>query len=176
MDDTTHISRQRGRRILTSMGLFHRHHLSTATFAPTGDPDAQDVVAEPAEEGEDDLRHLADALSSLLARDGDDPPLWWSSTFARRVASARSVVSSVTSASRLAAGLDRRQPPATAARGRFDADARRLARDAVSVAIAIRWLEVHQGTTLPAWPELLRRRSLAPRATDPRREASLWFG
>jgi hypothetical protein len=158
------------------MGLLHRRHESPASAVVADDPDVHQLVRERTAEGEDDLRHLADALSSLLAREGDDPPLWWSATFARRVASARSVVSSVTSTSRLAAGLERRSWQAAAARNRFDADARRLARDAISVAIAIRWLEVRHGSSLPTWPELLRRRSLAPRSSDPRSEATLWFG
>jgi hypothetical protein len=49
---------------------------------------------------------------------------------------------------------------------RFETDARRLAGDAVVIAIAIRWWEVRDRAGLPSWPELVRRRSLAPRRTE----------
>ena len=146
------------------------------TTIRAADPDTYPSTRAPGVPGDDDLRALADALAWLLARDGDDPPLWWSPTFARQVASARSVVATVTSTTRLSAGLERPGPSGTGVRGRFDADARRLARDPVSVALAVRWLELRDGAMLPTWTELLRRRSLSPCAPDRGPEPTPWFG
>ncbi len=122
------------------------------------------------------LQGLADTLVALLSREGDEPSAWASAAFARRVAAARSLLRSVVSPARLAAGLTPPTPREAADAPGFEVAARRLAGDAVTVAIAIRWLEVRRRAPLPAWPELLRRRSLDSVRTDPVLDVGLWFG
>ncbi len=138
--------------------------------------DWADPPEEPTSQVERELQRLADTLAALLAREGDDPPVWASAVFARRVAAARSVMARVAEPERLAAGLDRPRRAATTGVTRFQADAQRLAGDAITIAITIRWLEVRQRTSLPSWPEVVRRRSLSPRRTEPAADTGLWFG
>ena len=171
-DDARHTCRQPSASTIRCMSILRFRHAADPGPTTAIDPDAAHHAAPADHEGEEELQRLSDTLSSLLARDGDDPPLWWSTTFARRVESARSVISTVTSGTRLHAGLDR--PARAPAQPRSDAP--RLARDAVAVAIAIRWLEIRHDQALPSWSEVLRRRSLAPRSAERRSEVALWFG
>ena len=135
---------------------------------------------EPADQAarsvERELQTLAEALGSLLARDGEDPPVWASAAFVRRVAAARSVIASVAEPERLASGLEQTRRWRASGSTRFAMDARRLAGDAVAIAIAIRWMELRERADLPTWPELLRRRSLAPRRIETAPQPGHWFG
>lgn len=149
-------------------------HSSARGHAPGAD--RADPPEEPTREIERELQRLADTLIALLAREGDDPPVWASAAFARRVAAARSIVARVAEPQRLAAGLDRPKRATTVGVARFQADARRLAGDAVTIAITIRWLEVRERASLPSWPEVIRCRSLAPRRAEPGADPGLWFG
>ncbi len=55
----------------------------------------------------------------------------------------------------------------------FRAAVARLARDPLSVAVAIRRLETTASRRLPSWPDLVR----GPRPSEPSQsDASLWFG
>jgi hypothetical protein len=123
-----------------------------------------------------EVETLAEALPFLVARDDERPPLWLSTAFGAQVAAVRSRLSSIATHRGLATrfrfvALDERVES-----GRFETAARRLAADAVSVAFAIRWLEIHSDTRLPSWPELLRGRSLRPPGSDIRIDVALWFG
>jgi len=126
-----------------------------------------------------DLEMLADALPFLVARDDDRPALWLSPEFGRQVGAVRVHVATIASHRRLATRMPLVEAPdAVESResGLFEAAARRLARDATCVALAIRCLELRANAHLPAWSEILRRRTLAITTVDPGRDGSLWFG
>jgi hypothetical protein len=122
-----------------------------------------------------ELEALADALPLLIARDDERPRTWSLPAFIAQVAATRASLAGPTAVRTLAAHLrpvDVRErvdgPP-------FEQAARRLARDAEAVGLAIRWLEIETDARLPSWPELLRRRSV-PGAGDAVIDAGLWFG
>jgi hypothetical protein len=123
-----------------------------------------------------EIEIMAEALPILIARDDDPPALWLSASFASDVADVRASFATIesihdlTTRSWLAlrAGLTEVRM--------FEAAARSLASDATCVGLAIRWLEIQADTRLPAWPELLRRRSTYVFTLDERRDAAIWFG
>ena len=126
-----------------------------------------------------DLEMLADALPFLVARDGDRPPLWTSPDFARQVAAVRVRVATIASHRRLATRMrlvETPEPTDSPDIGRFERAARRLARDATCVALAIRCTELRSDAHLPSWSEILRGGALTTTTVDSGRDGSLWFG
>ncbi len=121
------------------------------------------------------LACLADALPFLLARDDERPSIWLSAAFGREVEEERRQLELVLGAHELAAryasrrsGLPEVQTYGTAAS--------RLGREALSVAAAIRCLELRGSIRLPSWHDLLRGRVTALAALEPRVEEPIWFG
>ncbi len=123
-----------------------------------------------------ELGALAEALASLLARDGDDPPAWTSPPFVRRISAARSIIASVDDPARLATGLEQTSRSRVRPSAAHQTRVRRLAGDAMAIAIVLRWRELRDRCALPGWPEIVRRRSLDPPATDPSHGVGHWFG
>ena len=131
----------------------------------------------PADATREALDRLADALPSLVARDDDPPPLWRSAEFAQQVEDLRTALGPARSADELLRRVRCVGPLEPVARHEsFDALARRLARDPLCVALAIRWIELASDRPLAAWPALVRRRSLALCPADPELEVATWFG
>jgi hypothetical protein len=139
------------------------------------------------------LDELAEALPFLLARDDERPHLWRSAVFADQVSTMRSRVAAILDPHGLVGRVRRlgielappADPPVVGAEedrrpGRFESAARRLGRDPVAVALAIRWLEIRSGTRLPTWDDLMRRRVMVPQPAGSEsafgRDASIWFG
>lgn len=118
---------------------------------------------------------LADALPFLIARDDERPSVWLSAAFGRDVEDERRHLALVSAPQELAARYRSHGsgPPEVRT---FETAARRLGRDAPSVAIAIRWLELRASTRLPIWHDLLRRPATATSALDLQVEAAIWFG
>jgi hypothetical protein len=132
-------------------------------------------VSDPADHAQEAQR-LATALRSLIARDDEPPPLWRSATFAHGVEAIRaSLVDARTTAAlvRSARGLLQTEDGAESS---FRLVVQRLARDPAAVALAIRWLEIDGTVTLPPWPDVVRRRSIAPLDRQPVPDVELWFG
>jgi len=121
-------------------------------------------------------QRLASALRSLVARDDEPPPVWRSPAFADGVGAIRTSLAQTHARS----VIDHAATVLLDGEGRsgwsFAQAAQRLARDPAAVAIAIRWLEVDQRVSLPAWPDVVRRRSLEPDDQPSRADAELWFG
>jgi hypothetical protein len=143
-----------------------------STTAPERDdaarPDAGDLARE--------IEVMAEALPILIARDDDPPALWLSASFASEVDDTRSLLSSIDSVHDLAGRSLLALRSGVAEVRAFEAAARRLAGDAPSVGLAIRWLEIQTGTRLPSWPELMRRRPTHPLPSPAPLDAALWFG
>lgn len=133
-----------------------------------------------------DIEALANTLAFLVVRDDARPAAWLTPQFSRAVAALRTMLSTARDLTSLALLVGRLESQAAqsaphhgaegAGGGTFESATRRLAGDATSVAIAIRWQEIHGEMSLPAWPELLRRHSLAGRSLDPDLDRTLWFG
>ncbi len=122
------------------------------------------------------IERLGAVLRSLVARDDDPPVMWRSATFARGVEAIRATLAPAASLPELAwsaRGLVDAEP---GAKTPFGIVAHRLGRDPASVALAVRWLEIEGAARIAAWPDVIRRRSLAPTGRDPVHEAGLWFG
>jgi hypothetical protein len=119
---------------------------------------------------------LASALRSLVARDDGPPPVWRSAAFADGVEAIRTSLAKATTLSaidRVAAVL---LDGATGSGWSFSQAAQRLARDPAAVAIAMCWLEAEDRVMLPAWSEVIRRRTLEPIRKHTAPDAELWFG
>lgn len=131
-----------------------------------------------AAEQEHELETLADILQHLVARDEERPARWLAPAFDRDVALIRTRVAAIATRGRLAGLLGPGAEAATQPEaGRLARASRRLAADPVTVALAIRWLEIRDGHRLPTWTEILRRRRLGKAhilGTTP--EAASWFG
>ena len=123
-----------------------------------------------------DLERLAEALPSLIGRDDQPPTRWLSAGFASEVEDTRAALAQAELPDDLVRWTRDAIPLDPVDDASFDATARRLARDPLSVGAAIRWIELGSGARLPAWPELIRRRSLRVMAVDPAFEAATWFG
>ena len=149
------------------------------------------------------IETLGGSLPFLLLRDDARPGAWLSAAFASRVAAVRTLLAAAASLADLvhlvrqierqdALGLgrgrgmlgrmetwtDRAEPDDGSRPGTFETAAGQLARDAASVAVAIRWQESHGGMRLPAWPEILRSGLSSVRVVerDHDLERALWFG
>jgi hypothetical protein len=123
-----------------------------------------------------EIERLGAALRSLVARDDEPPILWRSVTFASGVEAIREALGPVATVPELAwsgRGLIEVEAGRTSS---FARAAQRLARDPASVALALRWLELDGRNRLPAWTDVVRRRSLEPLGRDPVHDAGLWFG
>jgi hypothetical protein len=123
-----------------------------------------------------EIEVMAEALPILIARDDDPPALWLLPSFATEVADVRSSLSSIESVHDLAVRSWLALRTGVAEVRAFEAAARRLASDAVSVGLAIRWLEIQTDTRLPAWPELLRRGPAHIPPSLGHLDTALWFG
>jgi hypothetical protein len=125
-----------------------------------------------------DLASLADVLPFLLLRDDERPAKWLTAAFERDVASVRSRIARIVERRQIAARLgDDTSAGTSPAESRFERASRRLATDAVAVALVIRWLEIDTDARFPSWPDILRRRTAHPAlATYVASDHSLWFG
>jgi hypothetical protein len=139
-------------------------------YLSLGDPDVRywrgrrfSVGTRPSDATEK-VEALSDALPFLVARDGDRPTVWLTDAFMARVAASRTYLAAVRTTAGLVARIGSAVETWQTGHGRFEAAARHLAADPRSVAIAIRLHEIQHGVRLPSWPEILRRRSLEPRA------------
>ncbi len=132
-------------------------------------------ISDPADRAHE-AQGLASALRSLVARDEEPPPLWRSATFAQGVEAIRASLGDARTTAALARAARGLLHAADGAGRSFGVAARLLARDPVAVALAIRSLEVDGAVTLPPWPDLVRRHSIAPPDPEPVPDAELWFG
>lgn len=150
--------------------------METTTVAT---PHRVDVIADRRVGGPADRRQegerLAAALRSLIARDDAPPPLWLSATFTRGVETIRASLDGVETTAVLVRSARGMLEPVDAQGTPFALVAQRLARDPAAVALGIRWLEIDGTMRLPAWPELVRRRSIEP-LDRTARDAEIWFG
>lgn len=150
--------------------------METTTAAPLHRVDViTDRQAESSADRRREGERLAAALRSLIARDDAPPPLWLSATFTRGVETIRASLDPVETTAVLVRSARGMLEPVDAEGTPFAVLAQRLARDPAAVALGIRWLEIDGRTRLPAWPEVVRRRSIEP---DDRtaRDAEIWFG
>jgi hypothetical protein len=142
--------------------------------------DRVDVIHDHRVDGPADRRRegerLAGALRSLIARDDAPPPLWLSPTFSHGVEAIRASLTGIDTTVVLIRSARGMLEPVDAAGTPFAVVAQRLARDPAAVALAVRWLEIDGATSLPAWPELVRRRSIEPPDRDSDPDAAIWFG
>ena len=153
-------------------------------------PAASALEPRPASPAETDVAHdiaaLADALPFLVIRDDARPAAWMTPMFTREVAALRTMLAPAGDLATLAMMVRRLDRGASIALGpvwhgplrprSFESAARQLASDAVSVAIAIRWQEIHGDLRLPSWPDLLHQHSMAGHPLDPDLDTRLWFG
>jgi hypothetical protein len=121
-------------------------------------------------------RRLASALSSLVARDDEPPPVWRSATFADGVEAIRTSLAGAHTSSAIERAASVLLDGAGRSDWSFALAVQRLGRDPAAVAIAMRWLEVDARVMLPPWPEVVRRRILEPVGKLLGGDAELWFG
>ncbi len=112
-------------------------------------------------------RLLASALLHVLDRDEPLPARWGAVPFVAAVAAHRIALAAVSSA----AALDRAAPAGTDRT--FSGAVTALASDPLAAALAVRRLELLRGSTLPAWPVIVRH-GAAPRVTHA--DQGRWFG
>ena len=113
-------------------------------------------------------RILASALLHVLDRDEPLPPRWRAESFVRAVARHRAVLDGIVVVGHLDPLASVSTPAAS-----FQGAVNLLASDALAAAFAVRRLELARGSSLPAWPVLVRH-GVAPRI--PADEAARWFG
>ncbi len=112
-------------------------------------------------------RLLASALLHVLDRDEPPPARWRADPFVAAVAVHRIALAQAASV----AELDIAAPANTDTTFRDAVTA--LASDPFAVALAVRRLELLRGSTLPAWPVIVRH-GVAPRVTHA--DQGRWFG
>jgi hypothetical protein len=122
-----------------------------------------------------EMSRLADALCHLVERDDLPPARWLSPGFVAEVARLRTRFASLMTPDELAAAAGRLGVETRTA-ATFEAATKKLARDATSVALATRRIELEHRVRLPSWPDILRRRRLLPLLGEPPIDTSLWFG
>ncbi len=111
-------------------------------------------------------RLLASALLHVLDRDEPPPPRWRADPFVAAVAAHRTRLAPVSSSTELDGLVPTGPDPA------FRAAVTALASDPLAAALAVRRLELLRGSTLPAWPVIVRHGAV-PRVNADRER---WFG
>ena len=110
---------------------------------------------------------LESALLHVLSRDEPLPARWRAEPFVLAVTQHRADLAQVVGASQLDAAAS------TAPGSTFQTAVAGLANDPLAVAIAIRRLELTTGSSLPAWPAIVRRGVAQGVA---RADTERWFG
>jgi len=135
-------------------------------------PVASRLVADPS----GGMGRLANGLCLLVERDESPPARWLTAGFVADVARLRSRLAATRSAASLARYARRASGREAPAPRTFEDAADLLARDAVSVALALRRIELQHHVRLPAWPDIVRRGRVLPLRGEPALDAALWFG
>jgi dTDP-4-dehydrorhamnose reductase len=131
-------------------------------------PDLRTETAHhPTAFGASPTRQLASALLHLLDRDEALPLRWRAAVFIAAVAGNRASLA----LTRSIVELDNLAPASTGTTFRGAVTA--LASDPLAAALAVRRLELVRGSSLPAWPTIVRH-GVAPRVSHA--EQGRWFG
>ncbi len=122
------------------------------------------------------MARLGNDLCLLVERDEPPPARWLTRGFVADVARLRSRLAATPSVVVLGRYARRFGGPDAPAPRTFEEAADLLARDALSVAVALRRIELQHRVRLPAWPDVVRRRRVLPLPVEPAFDAALWFG